>query len=331
MKSRWAVSLVMAAALALSLASGPAVGQDADMRSVLNRVDALQNQLGTMHAEMQDLQRVVYAGEPPPPRAPGGEPRTEELVRQQGAVTEARFVETDEAMRRLTGRLEEVSFRMEQLQARIEKLVADVDFRLSALEGGAGVAAPRAAAQPPVSGGGTAASTAVEPGSGYKPSSAPQILGTVPLDAGEQAPPVAGSAAVAAATVPAGTPEEQYQFAFNLLRQARYDEADGAFEVFISAHPDHALSENAAYWRGETYYARKLFDEASRVYARNMQRFPDGAKAPDNLVKLGMSLVNLRRFEEACQFFDVLTARFPEAPANIRQAAERGRRTADCS
>jgi TolA-binding protein len=73
------------------------------------------------------------------------------------------------------------------------------------------------------------------------------------------------------------------------------------------------------------------FGDAARIYATNLQRYPEGAKAPDNMVKLGMALANLERTEEACQAFAELERKFPEMPANVRQAADRGRTVAHCS
>ena len=114
------------------------------------------------------------------------------------------------------------------------------------------------------------------------------------------------------------------------MRKAQYDEAAKILGAFIEVHHDHPLAENASYWRGETFYARKMFGDAARIYATNLQLYPEGAKAPDNMVKLGMALANLERAKEACQAFAELERKYPEMPANVRQAADRGRNTAGC-
>ncbi|HJN61523.1 MAG TPA: tol-pal system protein YbgF, partial [Alphaproteobacteria bacterium] len=133
-----------------------------------------------------------------------------------------------------------------------------------------------------------------------------------------------------ATILPEGTAEERYKYAFDLLRKAQYDEAANVLSAFIEVHRDHPLAENASYWRGETFYARKMFGDAARIYATNLQLYPEGAKAPDNMVKLGMALANLERAKEACQAFAELERKYPEMPANVRQAADRGRNTAGC-
>jgi TolA-binding protein len=73
-----------------------------------------------------------------------------------------------------------------------------------------------------------------------------------------------------------------------------------------------------------------MFGDAARVYATNLQNYPQGIKAPDNMVKLGMALANLKRTMEACQAFAELDRKFPAMPVNVRQAAKRGRIAARC-
>ena len=101
-------------------------------------------------------------------------------------------------------------------------------------------------------------------------------------------------------------------------------------EAFIQVHGDHQLAENASFWRGETYYARKLFGDAARIYGINLQEYPEGVKAPDNMVKFGMALAKLKRNDEACQAFKELERKYPEMPSNVRQAAKMGRNMALC-
>ena len=109
-----------------------------------------------------------------------------------------------------------------------------------------------------------------------------------------------------------------------------YEEAHAALSGFIDANPSHKLVENATYWRAESLYARKMYADAAKSYALNLRQFPEGRKAPDNMVKLGMALLKLDRSEEACRTFTQLDQAFPDPPLRIRRAAQQGRQQAAC-
>ena len=184
----------------------------------------------------------------------------------------------------------------------------------------------------------------------YDSSQGPRSLGTLPLEPGEAPPPRAAANAevkrepppapptepaageeTAVASVTPATPKEQYDAAQKLLKNGQYAEAEAAFRSFIEANPKDGNVERASYWLGETLYARKNFTEASRIYARNVQQWPKGDKAPDNLVKLSLALINLKRAGEACQFLVVLDSDYPNAAQNVKQAAERAKKQAKCT
>jgi len=115
--------------------------------------------------------------------------------------------------------------------------------------------------------------------------------------------------------------QDQYKVAFNLTRQARYQEAEIAFKAFLDVHGDDPLAANANYWLGETYYVRKDFMQAAQVFFQAYQKFPKGAKAPDSLLKLGMSMAGMEKTSEACATFGKLRKEFgADLKANIDRA-----------
>ena len=241
------------------------------------------------------------------------------------AELESDIDEAREWRRRVTGRFEEFDNVLRRLDGRIERLVADVDFRLSALEqqqGGTSAASVASSGtEAPAAAPTGQAQASITPGqdAGYEPSAAPRTLGTVPAEqSGDDALSLTG------------TPEEQYQAAFGLLEEARYEEAHEAFSRFIDANPTDDLAQNAAYWRAESLYARQMYPEAAKSYALNLRQYPEGRKAPDNMVKLGIALLKLGRSEEACRAFEQLDQAFSDPPLNIRRAAQQGRRQANC-
>ena len=106
--------------------------------------------------------------------------------------------------------------------------------------------------------------------------------------------------------------------------------AEAALRSFIQAHPKHELSGNAQYWLGETYYVRKNYEDAVVAYLEGYQKYPKNQKAPDNLLKLGMSLANLGKKQEACATFTQLRQKFPKARSTIRKTAASQRKKLGC-
>lgn len=145
--------------------------------------------------------------------------------------------------------------------------------------------------------------------------------------------PAPGTQAAAASTgrvLPPGSAKDQYEYAYNLLRQRNYPEAEVAFREFVNQHKTDELSGNALYWLGETHYVRRQFEPAAIAFLEGYNNFPKGSKAADNLLKLGMSLGGLNRQKEACTTLAKLGKEFPDAPANLKAVADNERRKLAC-
>jgi tol-pal system protein YbgF len=326
--------LIGAAFVALSIA-GPAPALAQDVQSLSEQVERLQR-------ELSDLERYVYASGGGTGTVPTG---------NVAASQEVRLQQLESELGRMNGKIEELSFRISQVSEQLDRMNKDIDFRLTQLEHGSGT-------MPPVSDAEMAGGAAETASSVTLPSSAgtggSQTLGTMSqaeLDAQlarqQTADPTAAAAAAAAPTgssggtttasvitpydLPGSTPEEQYEYAFGLLRQANYPEAEAALRTFLDRHPDDLLSGNAQYWLGETYYVRGNFQQAAVTFAEGYQKYPNSGKAPDNLLKLGMSLGELGKNQEACVALSQLRKQFPNAPGNIQDRAARERQRYGCS
>ena len=298
------------AACAIVFAATPALAQTSEMQSLVDQIERLRN-------DVIDLQRTVFAGQPPPAGATASS-ATRTLSTERAAQIEVRLSQVEDEMRDLTGLVEEVSHNIDSLAEQFKNLSEDVDFRLSAIER-AQTETPRAAAQPQA-----AAPVAPSPSADGS-----QTLGTLP----QATSPAAQSsqAASLAPALPPGTPEEQYKYANDLLRQMEYGEAERALKAFIDTHPDSDLTGNAYYWLAETFYVRGDYEQSAQYFARGFQDFPKSIKAPDNLLKLAMSLAKLGRKEDACLTFKELGSRFPSASSAIKQLAANERRRAGCA
>jgi tol-pal system protein YbgF len=323
-----ALPAVLVAAL---VAAGPSPARaqtQPDVRALIDRMDRLQRDMDVMQ---RNLARGVTP--PPAPAAPA------QMAPGAGAAPSGGFVEQTEVrlsalegqMRELTGRIEETLNRVVQVQQRLDKLVGDVDFRLSQLEKGAAPPAAAEAAPPPAPAAAAPGQPVLRPGEQRlvlvpgQPAPAPQAA----------AAPPAAAAAAAPVTLPAGPPETQYEFAYGLYQQAVQDRGDfgraeQALRGFVSANGAHRLAGDAQYWLGETFYARRDWPNASAAFAEQFRRFPQNAKAPDSLLRLGQSLGQMNRKNDACGTLGELDRRYPNASQSIKIAAQRERTRLQC-
>jgi tol-pal system protein YbgF len=99
--------------------------------------------------------------------------------------------------------------------------------------------------------------------------------------------------------VPEGTDRDNYQVAFELLKEERYDMAASAFKEFLVAFPDSELVDNAQYWLAESYYASGDYEQALRDFQAVIDQYPRSSKVPDALLKMGLCNYSLRRWDAA--------------------------------
>jgi tol-pal system protein YbgF len=308
----------------LAMAAQPAQAQSVD------------DQLQRLQRELSDLQRQVYSGGTAPPAAADGGGG---MAPTQAARVQLELQELEVQLQELTGRIEDMGFRVESVSDRLDKLVADVDLRLRNLEQGG---LPPVGAEGALDGG-DGQTAAVPPAAGATatvPSPAqPGTIGSISesdLSNFQQqqqsgaSPDAPAAPAGQTAALPGGTAQEQYDYAFGLLRQANYAGAEQAFASFLDEHSAHALAGNAKYWLGETYYVRGNYQQAAVTFAEGFEAYPDNSKAPDNLLKLGMSLASLGSTQDACGTFSVLLDRYADAPATILSRAQRESQRLSC-
>jgi tol-pal system protein YbgF len=305
--------------IALGAVGSPALAQS-DTRPLLDRLDRIER-------DMNMLQRQVYRG-----TGPSGAPVAVSPADPQSAANnEVRFGQLEEQMRTITGQIEEVNYNLDQLKRRFETFSNDVDQRLTLLERGA-AAAPAGSEAPAAFAPGAASSRGRSSGRDpSEPASRAGTLGQMPVPREQQTATAAPPAAAAdPGTLPTGSPQEQYDHAFRLLRQANYPGAEQELRSFIQRYPNDALAGNAQYWLGETYFVRKDYNNAAAVFAEGYQKYPKGGKAADNLLKLGLSLAQLGQKADACRSFARLDRDFPSAPAGIKDRAVEEKKHLGC-
>lgn len=327
------LAAALATLAAVAVFDGPRVfaqGQP-DLSGLSDRVDRLQR-------DVDVLQRQIA-------RQGGGAPAAGSAVAGNASdsfvsQTYSRFDTVNDQITNLTNRVEELTNQVNQLSARLDKLSKDVDFRLSALEKGGAPAA--AAASSAGAGPAQNQSAAAKLGTAQVPPGKERLVlvpgpqGMGPGSASSPGTVAPANAPANAVELPQGSPEAQYEFAYGLLLQAQREQTDfsrpeQAFREFLAANPNHRLAGNAQYWLGETYYARKDYKAAAAAFAEGVKKYPKSEKAPDNLLKLGMSLALLNRKADACGVLADLNRRFPSASAPVKTTAQRERSRLGCA
>lgn len=334
-------------------------GTGDSLLGIENRVEQLEHKLTQLRRDV-DTESMSSAKSS---SSSGFSSNDSQMPQGFAARAEIRMGELEEELTRLTGMLEEINFSVSSTTTRLDKLVEDVDFRLSALERASST--PAASISPSASRSATApVETPVRtmppltktppesvnvvrepvatpmPGAGQ-----PRSLGTISPDDIETEP-AAGAAlpdepAVEQAPLPApslvpdvlptGTPKEQYDYAYKLVRQGDYTKAEHAFREFGTLNPSDPLAGNARYWLGETYYVRQDFVQAADVFIGVVTGYPDSPKRPHSMLKLGMSLLAMGQKPEGCATLNELLASYPEGAAATRTRAETERERAGCS
>ena len=109
----------------------------------------------------------------------------------------------------------------------------------------------------------------------------------------------------------------QYQFAMDLLKQGDYETAEIAFQEFLNVGEDPGLLSNSNFWLAETLYVRENYKDAAKNYLNLYQAYPNSTRAPDSLLKLGISLIKMDQREQGCLTFLQLQDTYPDANTSL--------------
>ena len=130
--------------------------------------------------------------------------------------------------------------------------------------------------------------------------------------------------------LPKTSPEEQYKFAVSFLKVGDYETAEFALREFVDTHPQHELAGNAQYWYGETFRVRQLYQDAATAYLDGYQKYPESSKAPVNLLKLGVMLVQIGEKTQGCSMILGVKVQYPKANQSVIQKAEYEKKKFKC-
>ncbi len=95
-------------------------------------------------------------------------------------------------------------------------------------------------------------------------------------------------------------------------------------------NPEHNLAGNAQYWYAETFRIRQLYTDAASAYLEGYQKYPKSEKAAINLLKLGVSLVQIGEKDQGCLMIKGVKKEYPKAKQSVLQKAKYEEKKFDC-
>ncbi|MCB1783626.1 MAG: tol-pal system protein YbgF [Alphaproteobacteria bacterium] len=223
------------------------------------------------------------------------------------AANEIRLQQLETQIRSLTGQIEEQNHKIQSLEEELQRQTDDMMLRIRDLEARSGGGAVRDDMSSTSSSTPDYAPPASEDTYDYGGGSQSVTGESAPSQPFQYRPPARGDSGAGSSL---GTMDSSgkasdsaaadYERAFSLLKESKFDQAEVEFSRFMKTYPDHILYSNALYWYGETFYVRGNYDKAARTFAEGYKNYPKGSKAADNLLKLGMSLSGLGKNDDAC-------------------------------
>ena len=297
--------------------------------------------LEIIQKDLRTLERAVYS---------------ESFQKKTGGETSLSNKETEDALTRhllklseiekqfqnLTNKFEEINFKVDKLSSRLSKTQADNQLRFQDLENNSSLVQKSENNQENKitneNSETNLASKKIMPGT-----SQPQDLGTISYkDMTDTSETQATQSIETTKTIltenfineekilPDASPLEQYEFATSFLKVGDYNMAERAFREFVDINPDNDLSGNAQYWYAETFRIRQLYTDAASAYLEGYQNYPDSETAPINLLKLGVSLVQIGEKDQGCSMILGVKDQYPDAKDSVIQRAKYEEKKFEC-
>ena len=237
-----------------------------------------------------------------------------------------KLTEIENQFQELTNKFEKINFKLDKLSNRLSKVQADNQLRFQELESGN------------ITSSNENKELTLLPGS-----SQPQDLGSISYKDTEtksltqQTQSIETTGTIITETfqseeklLPDENPEKQYEFAISFLKVGDYNTAERAFREFVDTNPEHKLAGNAQYWYAETFRIRQLYMDAASAYLEGYQKYPKSNKAPINLLKLGVSLVQIGEKDQGCLMIVGVKKEYPEANQSVLQKAKYEEKKFEC-
>ena len=237
-----------------------------------------------------------------------------------------KLTEIENQFQELTNKFEEINFKLDKLSNRLSKIQADNQLRFQELESGN------------ITSSNENNKLTLLPGS-----SQPQDLGSISYKDTEtksltqQTQSIESTGTIITENfeseeklLPDASPKKQFEFALSFMQVGDYNTSERAFREFVDTNPEHKLAGNAQYWYAETFRIRQLYTDAASAYLEGYQKYPKGDKAPINLLRLGVSLVQIGEKDQGCLMIVGVKKEYPEANQSVLQKAKYEEKKFEC-
>jgi tol-pal system protein YbgF len=300
------------------------------------KIDAVVDQLQIITQDLKTLEKAVYkssditvASNSLPANGLNEEILTRHLLKLN---------EIEEQFRLLTNRFEEINFKLDKLSNRVTKIQSDSQLRFSDLETDNTSSTARLNKVKEKN------TTKQNQRTSLPGTDKPQDLGVAegysldPKETTQATQSIEATASVfteerkpETSLLPNKPPQEQYNFALSFMKVGDYETAEIALREFIDKNKTNELAGGAQYWYGETFRIRQLYSDAATAYLDGYQNYPKSQKAPENLLKLGTTMVQLGEKDQGCKMIKGIKKQYPKASQSVLQKAQYEQKRYKCS
>ncbi len=287
-------------------------------------IQAVSDQLQVLIKDLKTLEKAVYQK---------SDVTTSSLSNDNSGLNEdiltkhlLKLNEIEDQFRELTNKFEEVNFKLDKLSTRVTKIQSDNQLRFTDLENSESEIREKKVTKK-LPGSSKPADFGANPG--YSVTNLPEKQETNSVESAKTV--ILEEAEKKESLLPNKPPNEQYEFAVSFMKIGDYETAEFALKEFIEKNKDNDLAGNAQYWYGETFRIRQLYSDAATAYLDGYQNYPKSKKAPDNLLKLGITMVQLGEKDQGCKMISGVKKEYPKANKSVLQKAQYEQKRFKCN
>ena len=290
-----------------------------------DKMNELIDRLEKIQKDIQTLEKAVYSKN-------AALPSDNVVVNEALTRQLAKISELEKQIQEMTSKFEENNYKVQQLSDRLNKVSNDNQFRLQQLENNKAISEKISAPKEVI----------VEKAPVVVKKNENNILNSEEIDIEKN---VIEEKKVQSDNIklkekdnkpktkilPKVSIAEQYKYATNIMKSGDFEKAEIAFKEFVDTHSKHELAGSAQFWYAETFYIRQLYDDAAAAFLEGYQKYPNSPKAPENLLKLGVTLAELGEIEQGCKMIVNLKKAYPKTDASILQKSSYEKKRFNCS